>query len=178
MPHQSVYEWYIDWADDDYASPLAAIPDAHVASYSLGWGGSVSPTASIVGIAPPQGSLVLFEHGGLYYKPTTNGLTADQLARPHAWKLEIDGALQCSGRLIPTLGISVGERVDPRTWTLQGDATTALLTASEILSTNTSPVQSMAQLVAQIESKSGITIETTVKTMIPGKATERIEIRM
>lgn len=119
------YQWSIDWADDTYQHPAAAIPDHHVMDYRLDYGTTLGARSQEIGITSGQtGSLMLFDAGGLYWEP--GQLTDDQLRRPHACKLEINGVLAYRGRCYPVLGVAFGVDVQPVVWQVEGQSNSEL----------------------------------------------------
>ena len=107
-------------------------PTGHITTYRAVWGSNLEPTSSAVGVATADGGhITLLDPNGRYWRH--GDLTRDALSRPHRWKLEIEGELQCRGRAYPIFGSPMGSVVQPVTWELAGDGLTELNSYGELV---------------------------------------------
>ncbi|WP_420431250.1 hypothetical protein [Candidatus Poriferisocius sp.] len=155
--------WRIDWADDGYQHPAAAIPAGHLVSWRARWGSDLSPGAPNVGIATTDlGHLVLMSTTGRYWRSGT--LTRDQLRKPHAYQmLDSTGSVRRTGRCFPALTVQ-GADVQPRTWMLEGPDTRTLLANGTL----DNEAGSMASIIDAIVEASGIPIRTNALQTFTG----------
>ena len=149
------YEWFIDWADDDYASFQAAIPERHIVSYAYDSGNVLDVGGQLSGVDAGSGQITLLDTRGTYWG--TGALDADVLDKPHAFKLLIDGEGYAEGRATPVLGISVGAQVRPVTWRLAGGIETNLRSYGQVEGVT----GTLAQVTQKLSELSGLDISTT-----------------
>ena len=153
----------IDWGDDGYQHPAAAIPAGHLVAWRVRWGSDLGPSAPNVGLATSDlGNLSLFSSTGRYWRSGT--LTRDQLRKPHAFQmLDSTGSVRRIGRCFPALATQ-GPDVQPRTWMLEGQNTRTLLSNGSLDDVS----GSMASVIDAIVEASGLSIRTNALQTFTG----------